>query len=139
MATRHDAAITGLALGSASLMALQSSAAAIYKNQAPPGTLHPYLIYAESGGGPDNRFAGSHDDVTYTLKCVADNDANGLEVAETAAELIDTVFRRPTSVTLTGSWVERATTVIGQFSYGETLEKKTYTHAGRIIRLRADK
>lgn len=139
MATRHDAAIYGLATGNAALMALQSSTTAIWKNQAPPGSAMPYLIYAEAGGGPDNRFAGSHDDVTYTIKCVADNDANGAIVAEAAAELIDTVFRRPTSVALTGTWVERATTVTGQFSYTETIEKKTYTHAGRIIRLRADK
>ena len=139
MAIHQDSALYALLTGDATLTALLSSTTAVWKNQAPPGATMPYVIYAEAGGGPDNRFAGSHEDVTLSVKCVADNDANGLLIAETAAARIGVIFNRPASVTMGSSWVERATTVTRQFSYSETIEKKTYTHAGRTIRLRADK
>jgi hypothetical protein len=139
MATHQDSAIYALLTGDSTLTALLYSNTSVWKNHAPPGSAMPYVIYAESGGGPDNRFAGSHEDVTFSIKCVADNDANGALIAETAAARIGAIFNRPASVTMGDSWVERATTVTGQFSYAETMEKKTYTHAGRIIRLRADK
>lgn len=139
MAIHQDSAIYALLTGDSTLTALLSSNTAVWKNQAPPGSEMPYVIYAESGGGPDNRFKGSHEDVTFSIKCVADNDAYGALTAETAAARIGVLFNRPASVTMGDSWIERATTVTGQFSFTETVEKKTYTHAGRIIRLRADK
>lgn len=139
MATRHDAALYALLTGDGTLNAMLATVTSVWKNNAPEGATMPYVIFAESGGGRDNRFAGDHDDVTYSIKCVADNDSNGGILAEAAAAQIETLCDRPASVSMADSWVERATTVTGQFSYIEVAEKKSYTHAGRLVRMRADK
>jgi hypothetical protein len=143
MSKRHDAGIYGAIAANSSIMALLASQVAsrvIHKNLAPSGTTMPYIVFGSQAGGRNNAFAGRHDDVVYYVKCVADADANGKDVAESVADLIETTFARPASgVTLGDSWVLRASTVVGEVSYSETAEKKTYIHAGRVVRLRGDK
>lgn len=143
MAKRHDAAIYSTLAGDATLMAMMGSAIpadAIYAKQAKFGAVMPYVVFFESAGGRNNAFAGNHDDVYYTVKCVADAGENGQAVAEAAADRIETLFHRPaTDPALGDSWVLRASTVTSNVGFAETAEKKTYIHAGRVVRLRGDK
>jgi hypothetical protein len=140
MSKRHDAAIYSTLAGDATLTALLSSARAIYAKQAPFGATMPYIVFFEQAGGRNNAFAGDHDDVYYAIKCVADADSNGHATAETAADRIETLFHRPaTDPALGDSWVLRAATVTTGIGFAETAEKKTYIHAGRVVRLRGDK
>lgn len=143
MAERHDAAIFSHLAGNSTLMAMMGSpvpAIAIQAKQARLGTPMPYIVFFESAGGRVNQYAGNHDDVYYTIKCVADQDRNGNAVAEAAATLIETLFHRPDDDPALGdSWVLRASTVTTNVGFAETAEKKTYIHAGRVVRLRGDK
>jgi hypothetical protein len=143
MAKRHNAAIYSTLAGDATFMAMMSSATparVIHAKQAPFGAVMPYAVFFESAGGRNNAFAGNHDDVYYTIKVVADADENGKAVAEAAADRIETLFHRPaTDPALGDSWVLRAATVTTHVGYAETAEKKTYIHAGRVVRLRGDK
>jgi hypothetical protein len=140
---RHDAAIYSTLAGDSTLMALLSSnvpSRVIHAKQAPFGSVMPYIVFFEQAGGRNNAFAGDHDDVYYGIKCVADYDENGRAVAETVADRIETLFHRPASDPALGdSWVLRAATVTTGIGFAETAEKKTYIHAGRVVRLRGDK
>ncbi len=140
MAKRHDAAVYGTLYGDATLTAMLSGVRAIYAKLAPQGAVLPYIVFFEQAGGRVNEFNGDHDDVYYAIKCVADVDANGQAVAEAAAERIEMIFHRTAAdPTLGDSWVLRASTVTGGIGFAETVNNKTYIHAGRIVRLRSDK
>lgn len=143
MSKRHDAAIYSTMAGDSTLLAMLSSsvpARVLHAKQAPLGAVMPYIVFFESAGGRVNQYAGDHDDVYYTIKCVADQDENGKAAAEAAADRIETLFHRPaTDPALGDSWVLRASTVTSNVGFAETAEKKTYIHAGRVVRLRGDK
>lgn len=137
MSKRHDYALYGKLSATSAITSKLSSATAIYAKQAPLGATMPYIVFGVQAGGRDNRFAGDHDDVYYTVKAVADAAANGALVAEQIADAIEDALHEST-LTLEGGWTNRHTQVMTDISYTETYNEKTYIHAGRVIRLRSD-
>lgn len=138
MSKRHDYALYGKLSATPAITSLLSSATAIYAKQAPLGAEMPYIVFGVQAGGRDNRYAGDHDDVYYTVKAVADAAANGALVAEQIADAIEEALHEAT-LTVEGSWTNRHTQVMSDIAYVETFNEVTYVHAGRIVRLRNDK
>lgn len=110
----------------------------IYSLQAPEGAVLPYVILQIQGGGDVNSSPVAEADVLVSVLCIGDNDANGASVASGCADRVRAVLHDALPV-LSAGWVCYRCQHQSVVLYSETEDRKTYTYAGGVYRLRAYK
>lgn len=106
----------------------------IWDAVAPPGTLHPFLVYTFVGGGPENLTPHDMRNLVYRIKCV-DAGLDG-SLAGLVTERIETLmhdYALPVTGYNDAFWCMRETPDI---DYRETVAGKTLIHVGGTYRVR---
>lgn len=107
----------------------------IYNRYVQPGTTRPYVVFAHTGGGPENTYPGGLQSDSYLVKAVADS----LSAAATLDEHIKAALHaQEANVTVTGYttlWVRRTEEV--QMAE-ESANGDLIWHYGAYYRVRID-
>jgi hypothetical protein len=130
-----ETALYSLLTGNAALTSLLSSATAIYNRRVPQSATLPYVVFFHSGGGPENRYPGDLESVSYMIK--------GVAATVSAAATIDDAIKAAVhgaegSLSVTGCstlWLRR-TNEVQMVEDGD--EGEEIWHYGAYYRLRID-
>lgn len=116
-------AIADLLTGDSGVAALVGTR--VYHQTAPQDATYPLIVFFKQSGTPSHQFSGAVENEIWTVKAVDPKSST----AEDIADAVDTAMAGLEALSVLR---------IGDVSYGEPSEGKTYRHLGGMYRIYAE-